>query len=738
MQNKYFILTPPPNLTGDVHSGHTLNLIIQDIIIKYLNLLHNITVESILGFDHAALYAEIIAKKESTNNSNIIQIIQNNSNKYKVRILQKLKSYGFTYNNKDEELFTYSEYAKIIVNKSLQQLLYNKLCNLYSKICYVDTVDNTTLSDLELMQNKCNKKLYIIRYYLVDSFGHETDKYVCVATTRPETIEADIFLCFNPDDNRYTKYINMNILNPISNKMMFFKTSSKITKSFGTGLVKITPTFSITDEAICKELNVKYSHEDIIYDCKTLKFNNKSKFYNHLIYKANDKAIEYLSNLDKKYIENIQQHNTVEYMSRRNSNKVTTILTKQYFINLQQIVDQSKYNLKDINLIGCKGHLDINQFTNNLKLWCISRQNIYGHKIDEDNSLDTWFSSSLYPVIAIDTLKLKLSENIKFIIITAYDIMFFWIYKMFYMSQYYLDKQLIHSVIIHGLICDQHGNKISKSKNNDTMHIMDQNNILLHEKHKLYLILHNPFNKKIILDSSKMEAPDKFFKKIKNIIEFIHKNNFQYEYTMDFKQYSSDVILQYMIDKMKYIFSLNFTQDIDIIINNIANIISSFGRIVNFTKLEISNTILINLCNNDLLQNRLYQDFTNTLIILVMQYSAILVPNTIQQLVDVTTFKHYSNNLLYLFAQQKILIKYEVIKMLDMLIKILNSPNYIKDYSSYVTISNTKIFLVVNNYEDYDKKIIIYNDNYIFFNTKLIEQCNYQCIKNLYRYASKI
>lgn len=722
--NRYYILTPPPNLTGLLHIGHTLNLIIQEFIKDYVLFVHNYNIESIFGFDHASLYAEIIAKKSLNivSKLNIMNKIKSNELMFKSNILLQIQEMNIKNINCNKELFTLSDNASEIVNLYLKNLMKEKLIFFKKKVCFVDLKLKTTLSDIEVTSKLVKSNLYYIKYYLENN-----NDFLVIATTKPETIESDICIVFSHEDDRYEKFFNMNVINPINGKKIRILKSKYVNKEFGTGLVKVTPDFSLIDEKIIEELNLDMSNFDSIYNYDDFSLNKNSLFHGKSIFEIRDLVVNFLSN--NKKIVKILPHMTHEFLSIRDNNPVVQIAIPQYFLDIKSVRDRSYEYIENINIIGCKGAIDIKQFTDNLKPWCISRQNIYGHSIDKDNVLDTWFSSSLYIPIAMYTLNLNIDIT-KFIIITAYDIMFFWIYRMFYNSQYFLKKQTLKHVIVHGILCDKYGIKISKSKENT--HYVKFNNLGEFEQHKIFILSHNIFLKKILLDDTKKVYVNRFFNKIKNLLVYFKKHNFIINKVSDIISY--DVILIFFTSKLLNIFYANKIMTIDSIMNNIEHLIGSIPKFMEYITKDIS-LYLINLINKDIVLD--VKNNISALINLITCFISMLIPYTYKNMANQID---YSNNykiteFTNIVIKYKNYFKYEIIKILDLIIPIITDQKYNNEFIDVIGISGS---LLVNfNINKYNICFQVIDNDIkfgIYFNSFLLKNNIYSRIDKVFHF----
>lgn len=727
--SKYYILTPPPNLTGLFHIGHTLNLVIQEFIKDYARCMHACHIDSIFGFDHAALYAEILAKKRLNliSKENILRKIKSHELIFKANILLQMKEMNISNLNDGNELFTFSAQASEIVNLHLGNLIEENLIFFKKRVCFVDISLNTTLSDIEVKSELVRSNLYYVKYYLENS----NEDFLVVATTRPETIEADVCLVFADGDDRYEKFYNTNVINPISGKKIPVLKSKYVSKEFGTGLVKVTPDFSITDEKIIEELYMNSENIENIYDFYTFKFNNKSIFNGKYIYESCDAAVDFLNKNNK--IHKIEKRVTSKFFSIRDKNPVMQVAIPQYFLDMKKLLLKSTYQIDNLNILGCKGSVDIKQFTSNLNPWCISRQNLYGHRIDSQNVLDTWFSSSLYIPIALYTLNLN-RDLTNFIVITAYDIMFFWIYRMFYNSQYFLKKQSLKYVIVHGILCDTNGVKISKSK--DNAHYIKFNNLEEFEQHKLFLCCHTLFSKKVILDDSKLFYVRRFLTKICNLIVFFQKYNLILEQDI-YSIISSDPIILYFLSKLLNIFHVRSQMGITEILENIESIFMSVPRFIEYIMKDISINLINILGKNISDIDKLIRQNISALFNLITCFIYAIIPNTYKSIIYQLKFKNNYNILdfLKIIRTSNKVYEYEIIKVLDLVLPIIADKKYLVEYVDIVGISGSSLIKFDINKYNICFQIINSNIKFdIYFNSNRIKSSNYSKINNIFRY----
>ena len=538
-QKYSLILCPPPNLTGSLHTGHILNLTLIDFHTRYNYYFQDQSVVSVIGYDHAGLSAEIVAKQNLALDSDetiILDQIQNNVRKFKQKIREQIGKYNFAII--DTDLVTIDQQCIEIVHSVLEKL--EKMCLItYSlQLYFHDIINRTIVSDLDVESINQTKKLYTVKYFLENS-----NNYLEVSTTQPETIESDVCLVINPIDNRYLQYLNHNVINPLNNQKLQILAHKNVDINYGTGVLKITPLYDRKDLEILKDLKLKYQNT-LPYDTKNFCMNSNSIFNGKKLDEVKALTIEILEK--KGLISKIENVYGKTYQVSRSGNQAITLMSWQYCIDLLQLTKISKYCYDNLNIIGSNGKNEISKFIRNLKDWTITRQNCYGIGYKQ-NKLDTWVSSSLYIAMILKKLSIQ-RENVSIIIYTGYDIVFYWIYKMYYMQQIYDQNKPIDVVTVHGLICDSKGNKMSKSKGN-VIDIDFTTNIEC-ENYKSGIICLNVFDKRITYDQNKIDTPKKTITKIQNIIRLLQmKFRFnEYKYSNSLENITNSLIYKIIIN----------------------------------------------------------------------------------------------------------------------------------------------------------------------------------------------
>ncbi len=506
---KFSIILPPPNITGHLHLGHAWDISLQDAIIRYKHL-QGFNTLWIAGFDHASIATQTKFEK----------ILKQETNKTKFDFskkifLQKLETWAET-----QKKFIEKQWQKMNLALSLKSQCYtmdqhvNKAVNtifykLYKqgliyqdlKLVNWDMKLQTAISDIEINYQKVTTKMYYLKYYLTG-----TKKYLIVATTRPETLFGDVCLVINPNDKKNAKYIGKTAINPINKKIIPIIGDKYVDENFGTGVMKCTPGHDFNDYMIGKKYKLPvlsiFNFNGTLNE-KTVDFNGKN--YNNIpIEQARKTIIELLKK--NNLLVKIQSITTNIGFSQRSNTIIEPMLSKQWFVKMKPLVKKiiAQQKTKKKIIFYPKRFNDVLlTWLNNIDDWCISRQLWWGHQIpvwyhrknnqkyvditppqninvwkQDEDVLDTWFSSSLWPMVCTFWRDEKIYKNFypTNCLVTGYDILFFWIARMIIMSMYYKKTKPFNHCLIHGLIRDEKGRKMSKSLGNgiDPIDIVNQ------------------------------------------------------------------------------------------------------------------------------------------------------------------------------------------------------------------------------------------------------------------------
>jgi len=503
-KKKHFsIVIPPPNVTGSLHMGHALNNSLQDLLIRYYRMNGYETLWQ-PGTDHAGIATQAVVEKKLSEKGitknqigrdKFIKEVWNWKKESGDKILNQLKKLGCSC-DWSRNRFTMDKDLSEAVIKTFVQLYKKKIIYRDTKLVNWDTKLETAISDLEVEQREVQSNLYYIKYKIEGE-----NNFITIATTRPETMLGDTAVAVNPKDDRYKKFIGKKILIPVVNRSVKIIADSYVSIEQGSGALKVTPAHDFNDFEIGKRHRLQFIN--IFEKNGRLNKNVPKEFIGLDRFEARMKITKILkdNNLLEK-IDNIK--NAIPYGDRSNS-IIEPLLTEQWFADAKflskkamQVVKKKKTNFFPNN--WSKTYF---QWMNNIQPWCISRQLWWGHRIpawysedkkifvaeneseakkvakkyykknvvlkrDED-VLDTWFSSALWPFATLGWPK-RTYELKRFyptsVLVTGFDIIFFWVARMMMMGNYLIKKEPFSKVYVHALVRDEKGQKMSKSKGN--------------------------------------------------------------------------------------------------------------------------------------------------------------------------------------------------------------------------------------------------------------------------------
>ena len=545
----YAIVIPPPNVTGKLHLGHAWDTTLQDIIIRFKRM-QGYDALWVPGMDHAgiATQAKVDAKLKdmginprSLERTEWLKYAWDWKNEYAENIHKQWAKMGLSLDYTKERFTLDSGLSDAV--KYVFVTLYNEgLIYRGERIINWDPQAMTALSNEEVIYKDVPGAFYHIKYFI-----EGTNDYLEVATTRPETLFGDTAVAVNPNDERYKNLIGKNVVLPIVNKLIPIIGDEHADPEFGTGIVKITPAHDPNDF----EVGNRHNLERIIVINPDGTMNENALVYNGLDrFLCRKKLVEDLKNSG--LLISVEEITHSVGHSERTGVMVEPYLSKQWFVKMRPLADRVLENQKDkdskVNFVPERFEKIMNHWMEITYDWCISRQLWWGHRIpawykgeevyvgmeaptedgwiQDEDVLDTWFSSALWPFSTLgwpeetDLLKRYYPNNV---LVTGYDIIPFWVNRMTFQGLHFTGKRPFKDCLIHGLIRDKEGRKMSKSLGNgvDPMDVIDEYGC---DALRYFLSTSSALGQDLRYDEEKVKSTWNFINKLWNASRFCLMN----------------------------------------------------------------------------------------------------------------------------------------------------------------------------------------------------------------------
>ena len=566
----YTVVIPPPNVTGILHMGHVLNNTLNDVLVRKARM-DGKNACWVPGTDHASIATEnkVVQKlaaegirKEDLTREQFLEHAWEWKEKHGGIILSQLRKLGASC-DWDRTKFTMDpDLSDAVINTFVY--FYNK-GYIYRGVRMVnwDPVGLTAVSDEEVVHKDTVSKFYHLRYFISDGNGNPTDKYIIIATTRPETIMADAAICINPDDERYHWLKGKKVLIPLINKEIPIIEDSYVAMDFGTGCLKVTPAHDVNDYEIGMRHNLPVT--DIIDDHGRL--NEKAQILvGEDRFDARKKIVKMLEEAGN--LEKMEDYTSPVGYSERTNAVIEPRLSMQWFLKMEALAKDALESVESgaVKLIPDKYRNTYRHWMENVRDWCISRQLWWGQRIpayylpdgqvvvaatesealalakqidanveladlrQDEDVLDTWFSSWLWPISVFDTNKAghpeaEPNKDLAYYyptndLVTGPDILFFWVARMIMAGNEFMNDVPFRNVYLTGIVRDKLGRKMSKTLGNspDPLDLIAKYGA---DAVRLGMLLCSSAGNDILYDESQIEQGRNFNNKVWNAFRLV-------------------------------------------------------------------------------------------------------------------------------------------------------------------------------------------------------------------------
>lgn len=551
----FSIVMPPPNVTGQLHLGHAMDNTLQDIIVRYKRMAGFNTVW-IPGTDHAGIATQAKVEEQiktegftkyDLGREKFLERVWEWKEKYHERIASQLRLLGSSC-DWERERFTMDEGCSHAVKEVFKQLYDKGLIYRGEYMVNWCPSCHTTISDIEVEHSDKKGNLWHIKYQVEDS-----DEYITIATTRPETLLGDSAVAISKDDERFKKYLGKNLILPIVGRRIPLIEDEYVEKEFGTGAVKITPSHDPNDFEIGKRHNLEHY---VVIDKEGKMTGDVGQYLGMDRYQCREAIVEELKN--EGLLVNIEEYSHSVGCCYRCDSVIEPLVSKQWFVKMEPLAKAAveKVMSGESSFIPERFTKVYLSWMENIRDWCISRQLWWGHRIpvyycescgqvicettdvhkcpncqsnqiiQDPDVLDTWFSSALWPFSTLGWPE-KTNELEHFyptsVLVTGRDIIFFWVARMLFMGIEFMEEVPFDDIFIHGLILDEQGRKMSKSLGNgiDPLEIIEHYGA---DTLRYMLVTGNTPGNDIRFHMGRLEAIRNFCNKVWNASRFVIMN----------------------------------------------------------------------------------------------------------------------------------------------------------------------------------------------------------------------